>query len=150
MQDDLGQSPKIVVCPSDERSFAASFTNNFDNSHLSYFVGVSANDSYPHSIQVGDRNLGPGDKPARGYGYSPENGQGNDIALATSQPVSWTAKIHSGTDSRGLGNILLGDGSGQMTSSATFRKDWLSHADPTTNWPVGHIPASPSIRLVFP
>jgi hypothetical protein len=28
--------------------------------------------------------------------------------------------------------------------------DWLRKADPTTNWPAGHIPAVPSIRLVFP
>ncbi|MGA2540233.1 MAG: hypothetical protein ABSG78_01590 [Verrucomicrobiota bacterium] len=31
-----------------------------------------------------------------------------------------------------------------------FRRDWLSHAEPTTNWPAGHVPVSPSIRLVFP
>jgi hypothetical protein len=26
----------------------------------------------------------------------------------------------------------------------------LRNAIPTTNWPVGHVPATPSIRLVFP
>ena len=47
-------------------------------------------------------------------------------------------------------NILLGDGSGQQISSAGFNKDWLRNATATTNWPVGHVPATPSIRLVLP
>jgi hypothetical protein len=45
---------------------------------------------------------------------------------------------------------LFGDGSAQQVTTASFRKNWLSHADPTTNWPAGHVPASPSILLVFP
>src|ERR1017187_4692346 len=40
MQNELGQSPKVVLCPSDERTPAADFGSNFDNTHLSYFVGV--------------------------------------------------------------------------------------------------------------
>jgi hypothetical protein len=59
-------------------------------------------------------------------------------------------KIHSGGHPPGSGNILLGDGSGQQVSSASFNADWLRKATPTTNWPAGHVPASPSIRLVFP
>lgn len=150
MASDLfGQSPKILICPQDTRSAATDFKANFrDNNHLSYFVGVSANDNYPQSIQAGDRNLGNGPEAFREYGYSPKSGLGNDVAIQTnslSQPVSWSSKMHAG-----FGNILLADGSSQVTSGSSFRQNWLSHADPTTNWPVGHIPASPSIRLVFP
>jgi hypothetical protein len=58
--------------------------------------------------------------------------------------------MHSVGNSSGAGNILLGDGSGQQISSADFNKHWLPNAAGTNNWPAGHIPATPSIRLVFP
>ena len=50
----------------------------------------------------------------------------------------------------GAGNILLGDGSAQQVSTASFNQNRLRNAAPTTNWTAGHIPATPSIRRVFP
>ena len=161
MANELGLAPKLLVCPDDERRPATDFvTNNApperghsyfkDNSTLSYFVGVSANDNYPQSIQGGDRNLGVGIRPDRDYGYSPKSGRGNDVAIPISGPVSWSLKMHSAGNTAGAGNILLGDGSSQQVSSASFNRNWLRNADPTTNWPAGHVPASPSIRVVFP
>jgi len=82
MANEMGQSPRVVLCPSDERQPSDTFTN-FDNTNLSYFVGVSANDSQPQSLLGGDRNLGPGTKPGRDYGFSPKNGKGNDVAIQT-------------------------------------------------------------------
>lgn len=154
MQNELGQSPKLVNCPSDERPASISFTNKFDNTHLSYFVGVSANDAHPQSLIGGDRNLGPGTKPDPEYGFSPASGKGNDVAIPISGPVSWSVKIHSAGKS--AGNILLGDGSVQLigkaptSSSLPYRANFQPFTAPTTNWPAGHVPASPSIRLVFP
>jgi len=150
MGNELGQSPKLVICPADERQAALSFTNNFDNTHVSYFVGVNANDSYPQSIQGGDRNLGPGTVPDPDYGYSPKSGKGNDVTIPISGPVSWSLKMHSAGNSAGAGNILLGDGSGQQMSSASFNLSWLRNAQGTNNWPAGRVPTTPSIRLVFP
>jgi prepilin-type N-terminal cleavage/methylation domain-containing protein len=154
MANELGQSPKLLNCPSDERQPAANFARDFkDNSHLSYFVGVSASDLFPLSIQSGDRNLGPGADPGPDYGYSPASGKGNDVAVATDttlNPVCWSLKMHSNGNPAGAGNISLGDGSAQQVSSASFSQNFLSHADPTPKWPAGHAPASPSIRLVFP
>lgn len=154
MQNELGQSPKPLICPTDKRLPAADFATNFkDNTNLSYFVGASANDTYPQSIQGGDRNLGNGPETYRGYGYSPRSGQGNDVAIQTNslfKPVSWSMNMHWGECPGGFGKILLGDGSAQQTTSAGFRTNWLSHAEPTTNWPAGHVPSSPSIRLIFP
>jgi hypothetical protein len=150
MQNELGQSPKLLICPADERNAAMDFSNNFDNTHISYFVGVSANDAHPQSLMSGDRNLGPGTKPDPDYGFSPASGKGNDVAIPISGPVSWSLKMHSAGSTAGAGDILLGDGSAQQVSSATFRKKWLPNANPTTNWPAGRVPASPSIRLVFP
>ena len=136
--------------PEDERQPAMNFTNNFDNTNVSYFVGVNANDVYPQSIAGGDRNLGPGTVPDPDYGYSPKSGKGNDVTIPITGPVSWSLKMHSAGKTAGAGNILLGDGSGQQMSSASFNQNWLRNAAATNNWPAGHIPATPSIRLIFP
>jgi len=148
MSNELGMAPKLVVCRSDERQAAAGFATNFDNNYVSYFVGMNA--TSPHSIQGGDRNLGPGALPDANYGYSPADGTGNDVAIPISGPVSWSLKMHSMGKIAGAGNILLGDGSAQQVSTASFNKDWLRNAPPTTNWPASHVPAIPSIRLIFP
>jgi hypothetical protein len=140
MRKELGESPSLVVCPTDERTAARSFTNGFDNTHVSYFVGVDANDVYPQALLGGDRNLGPGLVPGRDYGYSPANGKGNDVFINTNSPVCWSLKMHSNGNTDGSRNILLGDGSGQQISSANFRMYWLRHAGTGTN----------GIRLVFP
>jgi hypothetical protein len=49
-------TPKLLACPSDTRLPAANF-GAFDNSNLSYFVGVTADYNQPNSILAGDRNL---------------------------------------------------------------------------------------------
>ena len=70
MSSDLGQSPKLLVCPSDDRSASTVFPIDPGNltpipplspgPNLTYFVGVGANDVYPQSVAGGDRNLGSG------------------------------------------------------------------------------------------
>ncbi len=145
LRKELGESPAIVVCPADERKPAKTFTNGFDNTHVSYFVGMDTSDVYPQAIAGGDRNLGPGTVPDPNYGYSPTNGQGNNVVLFTNTPVSWSLKMHSHGDPAGSGNILLGDGSGQVMSSASLRQNWLINAQAGTNFP-----GTNGIRLVFP
>lgn len=154
-------TPRILHCPFDERLRAADFVSNGlpldrslvyfkDNTTLSFFVSAGGNSIAPNSILAGDRNLGPGSKPDPNYGYSPENGTGNDVAIPLTGPVSWSLKMHSAGNAVGSGNILLGDGSVQQVTTANFNNNWLRKTDPTTTWPAGHAPASPSIRLVFP
>ena len=125
-------------------------TSNLDNTHVSYFIGVSANDTQPQSILGGDRNLGPGTVPAPEYGYSPKSGKGNDVAIPISGPVSWSLKMHSAGYPVGAGNILLGDGSVQQVSTTNLIQMWMPNAQGADNWPAGQVPANPSIRLVFP
>lgn len=148
MADYVGRAPAVLVCPNDERrpakDFGASFTNN---STVSYFVGVNANDAYPQSIAGGDRNLGPGTVPRPDYGYSPANGQGNDVII--NGPVCWSLKMHSGGNASGFGNILLGDGSAQQVSSASFNMDWLRNAQDAATTPAGATNGY-GIRLLFP
>jgi prepilin-type N-terminal cleavage/methylation domain-containing protein len=78
MQNEMGQSPKVVTCPSDDRNpntnfvwgannnptysqsyiDSSSHTGSFDNTNVSYFVGTGAADTQPQSMLGGDRNLG--------------------------------------------------------------------------------------------
>jgi type II secretory pathway pseudopilin PulG len=148
--NNCGVTARNMVCPSDDRHAAESFTNQFDNSNVSYFVGVGANQDYPKSIAGGDRNLSPASQPHADYGYSPENGRGNDVVIPTSGTVCWSLKTHSQGKAEGAGNILVCDGHVEPPSTANFNRDFLPHALDSGNWPVGYVPTTPSIRLVFP
>jgi prepilin-type processing-associated H-X9-DG protein len=164
MKYELGQSPLIIVCPSDVRrprgeGFFGSSQNGRGlvdsecNRMVSYFVGVSANLGNPQSLLAGDRNLDNGVKPAEDYGFSPENGKGDDVAIQINSqtgPVCWSLNMHSEGKSHGAGNILLADGSVQQVSTLSFRTNWQHVAGQTTNWPVGHAPPSASVRVLFP
>ncbi len=184
MQNEMGQSPKIVMCPSDDRTANTNFydpkwtmpgfgagTGTFDNTNVSYWVGVGAQDTYPQSLLGGDRNMGGGGLLAGGqgiqdpnYGFSPAIGTttGADVQISTNGQImsggngqtgytQWSVKLHSAGNTAGAGNILLGDGSVQQVTSSGFRLNWLKNA--TDNGNLGPAPAStvfPPIRLVFP
>jgi len=47
--NELGQSPKLLICPADDRSAAPSMTNGYSANTLSYFLGVGASDKYPRA-----------------------------------------------------------------------------------------------------
>jgi type II secretory pathway pseudopilin PulG len=154
MGKDYWLSPDSLICPCDERQPALTLTNQFSNTNVSYFVGVSGS-MQPNSILGGDRNLGPGAVPSNGYGYSPNTGKGNDVAIpinSAKSPVSWSLMMHqrkTAKPTETFGYIVVGDGHGEYSSTASFNYS-LSNTPPTTNWPAGHFPATPSIRLVFP
>jgi competence protein ComGC len=158
LREELGEWPKVVICPTDERKPAANFivkgaTNDTgnsafkDNTTVSYFVGVTANDTYPQSIMGGDRNLGPGVVPDPDYGYSPTNGNGNDVIIPTNGTVSWSLKMHSYGTPGAVGNIMMGDGSAQQLSSGSFTQNWLRNAGTGTNFTGTNDAVT---RLVFP
>ncbi len=213
MQNEMGQSPKVVLCPSDDRNPNTNFysftlygitptliatpigtgaavqqeqtTGTFDNANLSYWVGVGANDNYPQSLLGGDRNLGcvggtsasPGSTPDPNYGFSgpvgsadgiPTDAKGNDVILSTngtyisasqnvftpnSGAVGWSAKLHSGGNLAGAGNILVGDGSSQEVTSGSFRLNWLMNGEDNGNFANStpqYTTANGNIRLLFP
>jgi len=108
MQNEMGQSPKIVLCPSDDRTANTNFydpnwtatgipkgSGTFLNTNVSYWVGVGASDTYPQSLLGGDRNLGGGaTSTANGnqdanYGFSPAIGStvGGDVTLSTNGQI---------------------------------------------------------------
>jgi len=117
MQNEMGQSPKIVLCPSDDRNANTNFygiglygitpssingavvaqqatTGTFNNMYLSYWVGVGANDTYPQALLGGDRNLGAtgpsGTSQDPNYGFSAPatSSSGYEIIVITNGNVS--------------------------------------------------------------
>jgi prepilin-type N-terminal cleavage/methylation domain-containing protein len=189
MGNDMGQSPKVVLCPADDRTAANSFTNapgTFSAAYVSYWVGPGANDIYPQALLGGDRNLGgqtAGGTPDQNYGVSGSSLSavvGSDVVIQvpsananppygsfkainggnTSTPNSqgstpaWSMKLHSAGNTAGSGNILLGDGSGQQTSSANFNANWLKNAADQGGWNSSlqnySTAIPPCVRLCFP
>jgi prepilin-type N-terminal cleavage/methylation domain-containing protein len=196
MQNEMGQSPKIVCCPSDDRNANSNFftqtlygistpapggavpaqqatLGTFNNSYLSYWVGVGANDTYPQSLLGGDRNLGAtgnaGTSQDQNYGFSPavSSTTGNDVILLTngtsvipsvalstpnSGDAGWSAKLHSAGNLAGAGNIMLGDGSAQQVTSGSFRLNWLKNAADAGGFNTGssYSSAAGDVRLLFP
>ena len=180
MKNELGQSPKIVACPADERAPAMSFDNGFTGQYVSYFVNPAASDTYPQSIAGGDRNLGgmAGDPaaPDAGYGFSgaaPGDSAGSDVVLntgaatvvlvsggntaspnTTGNKVGWSMKLHSAGNPAGAGNIILSDGSAQQVTSVSFQLNWLRNAADQGNWSPAQQKYTkavpPDVRLCFP
>jgi prepilin-type N-terminal cleavage/methylation domain-containing protein len=121
MQNEMGQSAKVVLCPSDDRSANTNFyapsgsyptaspynltaqsaTGTFNNTNLSYWVGPGANDTFPQGLLGGDRNLGgqggsaliPGVSQDQNYGFSPAVGisSGSDVVVNTNGAVGTPA-----------------------------------------------------------
>jgi hypothetical protein len=145
MGNDLGQCSKLLICPADERKPADDFAR-LANTNVSYFIGPGANDTYPQAVLGGDRNLAPGTTPLLDYGFSPEDGKGNDVII--SGPVCWSLKMHSKGSAPGSGNILLGDGSAQQLTSGNLNANWLKPEMAQTN--AHGLTNLAGIRLIFP
>ena len=100
---------KILICPDDKErpSPATNFSSDLPG-HVSYFVGFSS-DNYPQGLLSGDYNFELNGVPVKS-GW---------LELPTNAPISWTTARHNKT-----GNLLLGDGSVQSTTSQGLRTCW--------------------------
>jgi hypothetical protein len=117
-------TPKILVCPEDwGRTAATNFGDDFNSSHISYFIGMDADESYQQRIMSGDDNfLINGSLVKSGPVKYPTNtsivwgpGRHGDV------PVHhfWTPKP------RGfVGNIGYADGSVAEVSSAGLQESF--------------------------
>jgi prepilin-type processing-associated H-X9-DG protein len=88
-------TPKFIVCPQDKRIAATNFTTDLNSSHVSYFVGLDAEEIRPGSFLAGDWNLTNGRNPVKGI-----------LNLRTNQNPRWTKDMHNQN-----GNVAMGDGS---------------------------------------
>jgi type II secretory pathway pseudopilin PulG len=154
-------TPKILICPSDERSAHSNFvmhvtgfagaqfafpstpnttTDNdpayFNNFKLSYFLGVTALDANPQMILAADRNLwgdhtGSTTQPAWNG-----NGYGNINSTQYWMGTNWTAGAQfpgwSPTKMhQSRGNVLQTDGSVQQLNSSRLRLQISRNGDTT-------------------
>jgi len=149
-------TPKILVCPSDDRTAHTNFTLSAGNSaagqylanvNISFFVGKDAQDGNPQMLMVGDRNIVgqtpggtlPNPIPGGGYGNVGAVALGTNFIAGTQTPA-WTEKVH-----RGVGNVLMSDGSAQQVSSFRLR-DLLRNSGDTSG-----MPSSPGLNtILFP
>ena len=112
-------TPKTLFCPAETdvtRSVATNF-QNFNNSNISFFVGIQAAETNPMMILAGDHNIT--------NGMAIQNGL---LGLTTKSPAGWTAEVHNK-----VGNIALADGSVQQMTIAGLRACIANTGHPT-NW----------------
>lgn len=98
-------TPKILICPADVRAPATNFSSPLANSNLSYFVGVTADETEPRKILMGDRNLTNGPLSANRL-----------LLLTTNSAPGWDHQLH-----RFRGNVSFADGSVQSVDIPRVR-----------------------------
>jgi prepilin-type processing-associated H-X9-DG protein len=109
-------TPKILSCPADTRIPATNFGAAFNGKHISFFVGLQADETLPTAFLAGDRNITNGLKSVNGI-----------LELTTNQNISWTQDLHNNQ-----GNIGLADGSVQKVSNNAL-KTLVAHTGFATN-----------------
>jgi prepilin-type N-terminal cleavage/methylation domain-containing protein/prepilin-type processing-associated H-X9-DG protein len=100
--------PMISVCPADVRQPAKDFGSTFNNTTISYFVGVNADETKPQMLLSGDRNILGGTKLANKI-----------IEITASQTISWSPEMH-----KGVGNFGFADGSVRQLGSGKVADSW--------------------------
>jgi type II secretory pathway pseudopilin PulG len=108
-------TPKILICPADNREEGASWSN-LSSQNISYFVSPDASPSLPQSFLSGDRNLSSN-------GVIFPHGRVK-IPHSAASYLTWTKEIHNLQ-----GNACMGDGSVQQLSSARLRDQWRNQGE---------------------
>jgi prepilin-type processing-associated H-X9-DG protein len=95
-------TPKVLMCAqeTDRDRFVGTNFISLNNSNLSFFVGVDADETNAMSLLYGDHNITNGTAIKNGL-----------LGLTASRPTGWTAEMHNS-----VGNICLADGSVQQLS----------------------------------
>jgi type II secretory pathway pseudopilin PulG len=118
-------TPKILVCPEDwGRTAATNFGNDFNNSHVSYFIGVDADETYPQRLLSGDDNFLINGTPIKS----------GLVQYLTNTSIAWGPGRHGDVPVRHfwtpkprgfVGNIGYADGSVSELSSAGLEESFL-------------------------
>jgi prepilin-type processing-associated H-X9-DG protein len=102
-------TPKVFVCPEDkQRTRVAGWDAFTNNSHLSYFLGMDADETKPQTILTGDRNVSISNSMLTGF-----------VRLSTNTVLGWTKAIH-----QGQGNVGLADGSAMQMTESLLNKQY--------------------------
>ena len=102
-------TPRILFCPAESegrRSIASNFTA-FNNSNVSYFVGLVANGSDSKKLLAGDHNITNGIPPNNGI-----------LELTANRYGGWTSEMH-----KREGNLSFADGSVMTAGNINLRRD---------------------------
>lgn len=116
LSNELG-TPKILVCPTDEKRGAATNFKSLANKNVSFFFGVDAIQTNANMLIAGDRNITNGFPPIRSL-----------ITLRTNQMVEFTKEMH-----KRQGNVGLSDSSVYQVSSARLRSEIIPNTGIETN-----------------
>jgi prepilin-type processing-associated H-X9-DG protein len=110
-------TPRILICPADRsHTVATNFDNDFNNSHISYFLSPDASETYPQMILDGDDNF-------ELHGVVVKSGL---FAAPSSAPIVWGPGRHGDvpvhhfwtrTPHNFVGNLGFADGSVAEESS---------------------------------
>jgi hypothetical protein len=98
---------KVLLCPVEAdraRFFATNFTF-MNNSNISFFVGMDADETNAASFLSGDHNLTNGTPVKNGW-----------LKLMAGQPIGWSKEMHNT-----VGNICVADGSVQQVNSLALQ-----------------------------
>jgi competence protein ComGC len=116
-------TPRIARCPSDRDAVQPdAWADARTNSAFSYLLDLDARDGDPDAILSGDSNLEINGQPLRS----------TLVTLRTNTDLQFDISRHKDPPS-GAGNILLGDGSVQLVTSARLREALFLPGDPTNS-----------------
>lgn len=108
-------APRTLVCPEDkDRISVPAFTTNFaqfNNSNISYFIGLDADKAESNMLLSGDRNITNSTAP-----------RGPILTLSAQGNPGWTKGLHSAKAKEPGGNIGLADGSAQQVNNLRLRQ----------------------------
>lgn len=123
-------SPKILVCPSDQRrTNAVDFGNGasgfgrLQDRALSYFAGSDADPIYPNSLLAGDSNL-RATREGAGCGFGGLR-PASELDAGNARNVEWTNRLHGVS-----GNLALSDASVRSLTSEQLRVLIASSREP--------------------
>lgn len=127
-------TPKIVICPSDSGKTEATNWAGVGNGSFvalkskafSYFIGVSAQETFPQMPLSGDRNITNGTLRSLAQTTQAQP-QFVTFPSNTVQSAGWTGSIH-----QNQGDIALGDGSVQQLSTSRMREQFKNSGGTTS------------------
>lgn len=110
-------TPRILICPADQRNEATDFGSSFGNTNISYFINLDAAKANPQMLLFGDDNFEMGGIPV----------ESRLLQVSTNIPIAWSAARHGHA-----GNVAMTDMSVQQLTTSGLQQAFQD-AGATTN-----------------